>query len=762
MRLINELNVLKRAFTFLVAIFSTTVLQAQDETLAGPSGCNGQAVNGTWDVPCDVTSITIEVYGGGGGAGGSGGGSDGGVFNTRGGGGAGAGGFTTITIDVVPGSTFSYTAGQGGCGGDDGADFNDGDNGSNGGTSSFSGTDANGVSISLTANGGSRGTGGDGTGGSTGSGGTGGTAAGGTTNTAGGSGGNGSSGDGGAGGSTSGPNGGDGGAPDGGNGTNYGAGGAGGGDSNGGDGAEGAILITYETQGSFTPDVVGLPATCTQAGSATISNYDSGLTYDFFPSGPSVGTGGIVTGAAAGSLYTVVASVGACTSDPSSPFSIEDQLVAPIVEVTGNLTTCEGELASLTASGASSYLWDDPSTTTTANIMVVGGTYTVTGTNSAGCSGTATVTVMESAVPEVDLGNNQSVCGEATVNLDAGSGFVSYLWSNGATTQTTDVGPGTQWVEVGDGTCTGSDTILIISNPLPDPSLSPNGAQVICDGGSLMLDAGSGFANYEWTPNGEQTQTIEVTASGSYSVAVLNDAGCQGNSDTVTVTIENLSDVTILADGPVAFCEGDSVMLDAGSGYDTYLWSNGDTTQTTTVQVDGSYSVSGTSGGCPFGSDTVDVSISSLQVSITANGTELSVDAGFVSYQWFINGNPIPGATSNSYTATSHGNYAVQVTDATGCTGSATLEFTLPDGINDVGVDVPFTIYPNPSEGQFQLKTDFNESYSIVVMNGLGQRILEQSATQENRAEINIETAGTYLLQVIVGETVYHKKLVVE
>lgn len=744
------------------SLFLTTAVFAQDVTLAGPNGCNGSATNGTWTVPCDVTSITVEVYGAGGGGGGGGGGSNGGTWDTEGGGGAGSGGYTTLTLDVTPGSTFSYASGQGGCGGDNGSDWNDGDNGSSGGSSSFSGTDANGTSISLTANGGSRGTGGDGTEGGTGDGGSGGSANGGSTNTTGTSGNNGSGEDGGAGGSAPGPNGGGGGVPDGGNGSAYGAGGAGGGNSDGGNGAPGAVLITYVTQGSFTPNVVGLPATCTQAGSATISNYDSGLNYNFFPAGPSVGTGGLINGTTPGSLYTVVASVGACTSDPSSPFGVEEQLEAPTVEITGDLTTCVGALASLTASGASTYLWDDPSNTTTAQVMVGAGTFTVTGTNSAGCSGTASVTVTEVAGPTVYLGDDQQVCGEASVSLDAGAGFSSYLWSTGVSTQMAEVGSGTHWVEVSDGTCIGSDTIIIVATPNPNPSISPNGAQVICDGGSLILDAGSGFASYTWDPNGEQTQTIEVTASGAYSLVVLDDLGCNGYSDTVTVTIENLNDVSILADGPLTFCEGDSVVLDAGAGYDSYLWSNGDTTQTTTVLAAGSFSVSGTSGGCAFGSDTVDVSISSIQVSISATGTELSVDAGFTSYQWFVNGSPVPGATTETYIATTSANFSVQVTDATGCVGTAFIEFTLPDGINDLGVYVPFTVYPNPSEGQFQVKTEFSESYSILVMNALGQRVLEQNATQENRTEINIETAGTYLLQLIVGETVYNKKLVVE
>ena len=131
-----HLNMVKMSLT-LFSFLLTVGVNAQDATLAGPTGCNAPATSGTWTVPCDVTAITIEVYGAGGGGGGGGGGSNGGFFNTEAGGGSGGGGFTTITIDVTPGSTFSYSAGQGGCGGGNGSDFDDGDPGTNGGSGSF-------------------------------------------------------------------------------------------------------------------------------------------------------------------------------------------------------------------------------------------------------------------------------------------------------------------------------------------------------------------------------------------------------------------------------------------------------------------------------------------------------------------------------------------------------------------------------------------------------------------------------------------------
>jgi len=188
--------------------------------------------SGTFTVPCDVTSITVEIWGGGG----AGGAAD---ANPNGGSGGGAGGYSTATLTVTPGATFSYTVGAGGTGGVN--------NGGSGGTTTFG---------TMTANGGNGG------GQNQGSFGSGGTASGGTTNVTGGNGGQGTTSLGAAGGAAGG-GGGTGGAArtgtsnNGNTGNPPGGGGSGalrvssGGGRTGGDGARGEIRITY-TSSLFT------------------------------------------------------------------------------------------------------------------------------------------------------------------------------------------------------------------------------------------------------------------------------------------------------------------------------------------------------------------------------------------------------------------------------------------------------------------------------------------------------------------------------
>lgn len=84
-------------------------------------------------------------------------------------------------------------------------------------------------------------------------------------------------------------------------------------------------VITFTTA-TATPLVTTTAATCSAAGTATISNYVGGTTYTFSPTGPTVAAGGIISGLTAGTTYTVTATVGGCQSNASAEFNIAAQL----------------------------------------------------------------------------------------------------------------------------------------------------------------------------------------------------------------------------------------------------------------------------------------------------------------------------------------------------------------------------------------------------------------------------------------------------
>ena len=587
----------------LIAALQPSIGLAQDETFAGPGPCGGAAVSGTWTVPCGVSSVTVEIYGGGGGAGGGGGGSNGGFFNTRGGGGGGGGGYATITFNVTPGSTFSYSAGAGGCGGGNGSDGSSGGNGNAGGNTTFSGTDAGGNPIALTANGGARGTGGSGTNGGTGSGGAGGTASGGTTNTSGSAGNNGSGANGGPGGAGAGPGGGAGGASTGAAGSNYGGGGAGGGNSGGGRGAAGAILITYgsSTGPSVTPIISTTPATCSSPGTSTITNYVASETYVFSPSGPTVGAGGVINGMVIGTSYTVVAGTGACASAPSAAFSnaaATGSVVDPIVSSTPATCSAPGTSTITTYNASNTYNFSPAGPTVGAGGVISGMTpgtiYTVTESDPT-CTSAPSAPFSNEAqfpTPTITISGTLSYCAGQNTTITANGG-VSYQWNDpgNSTTAAITVTQGTYDVVGTDANgCTGTTSATVTEEP--PFAITFSGALSHCVGGNTTITA-SGGSTYAWD-TGDNTATVTLT-QGTYSVTATDASGCiSTESVTITESGTPTADFTV-----VNACTGDAVeFIDATTittgTVTAWSWDFGDNTSSTLQNPTHIYAAPGT------------------------------------------------------------------------------------------------------------------------------------------------------------------------
>ena len=128
------------------------------------------------------------------------------------------------------------------------------------------------------------------------------------------------------------------------------------------------------------------------------------------------------------------------------------------------------------------------------------------------------------------------------------------------------------------GCSVSSSTVSVVVNSNPTPTISALGNTTFCDGGSVDLDAGFGYANYSWS-NGETTQGITSTANNTYSVTVTDANGCTGTSGTTSVVVNPNPSPTITPSGNTSFCDGGSLNLDAGAGYANYNWSSGETSQ---------------------------------------------------------------------------------------------------------------------------------------------------------------------------------------
>ena len=157
---------------------------------------------------------------------------------------------------------------------------------------------------------------------------------------------------------------------------------------------------------------------------------------------------------------------------------------------------------------------------------------------------------------------------------------------------------------------------------------------------------------------------------------------------------------------------------------------------------------------CPV----IDTSISSLMFTLTAN------EIGST-YQWLDcpGMTPIGGETSQSFTATTNGSYAVAIDN--GCyTDTSACVFLSPVGLSESNLTTPITVYPNPSEGKFSIDLgSANGASSITIMNLSGQAIY--SKTVKDQQVITMQQnfpAGLYILYIEKGGLISTTKLIIK
>ena len=179
----------------------------------------------------------------------------------------------------------------------------------------------------------------------------------------------------------------------------------------------------------------------------------------------------------------------------------------------------------------------------------------------------------ENDSPGINLGPDFNLCPGLIHQLDAGPGYDSYLWQDGSTEQTYMVTEGGEfWVHAFFGSTMYADTIQINYWPSPDPNLGND--TLLCQGNSLILEPTSNFADYLWH-DGSTLPFYLVTGAGLYWVTVTDVHGCTA-SDSIWI---EYSDFEIDLGMDTVICLCDSVLLNAGDGFQNYEWQDGSTDQ---------------------------------------------------------------------------------------------------------------------------------------------------------------------------------------
>ena len=349
----------------------------------------------------------------------------------------------------------------------------------------------------------------------------------------------------------------------------------------------------------------------------------------------------------------------------------------PVMVVsTSAVNTCAGNPVTLSASGAGTYNWS-PSTGLSATsgdtviaTPLISTTYTVIG-NAGGCGDSSTIAVNVSNPSAATVGLTDSICkGDSTILTVNGTGL-NYVWNTGATTSTIKVAPAssTTYTVIASNACS-HDTLkqsVVVLNP---PTVTITGNDTICSGSSDNLTANGGI-NYTWN-TGASGSTINVSPLSKTTYTVTSNGKCPATA-AFTVNVATASHPSI--SGKDSVCSGGSVTLTA-SGGTNYLWSNGSTGSSITVNPTSSgkyYVILKSSCGNDTAFQSVTVTspvnpvISSSNDTVCAGTTTVLTVAGGSSYTWSTGSTNTSIVVSPSVTTT----YSATANNG-GCPGSAT------------------------------------------------------------------------------------------
>ena len=269
---------------------------------------------------------------------------------------------------------------------------------------------------------------------------------------------------------------------------------------------------------SFVMNITGPDSICSGSNSqlcATNGNYN----YAWSNSSTSSCINPTVNG-----IYTVVATniANGCTKSASKSLNIFTPLNAMI---SGPSSACIGSAVPLCASaGGTSYLWSNTKTTDCINVNS-NGIYSVTITDSHGCTASATQTVVFSTSFNVSITAPAKGCAGSSATLCVPSGYLNYAWSTGDTAECISVN------NAGMYSVTVHDQIGCVANSFKNltfvapPSVDITGDSLICAGTFTNWCASQGFPTYLWS-NGGTNNCINVSTDTNYSVQVTDTNGC--------------------------------------------------------------------------------------------------------------------------------------------------------------------------------------------------------------------------------------------
>jgi PKD repeat protein len=388
--------------------------------------------------------------------------------------------------------------------------------------------------------------------------------------------------------------------------------------------------------------------------------------------------------------YLVVTSIQNSCTDTSDIFTVLVTAVAipPWIYTTPLGNNCGGDEVTISVANPHNnftYYWSNgvtmyynggtvPSITTN-----LAGTYTVTATDSSGCSSTSQQAVINAA-PDFSsvLTGCYEFCDTATVFLHAPQGYASYLWLQ--------------------------------------------------------------MVNGNWTV-ASNFISFPLTTSGVYALVLTTFQGCSDTSEVLTVNQFHCCNLIANVQGSILNCYGQNngtatVVSPTGAGI-TYLWSTGQTTQTITGLPNGTVWVTVSNGtNCQTLASVNITSPSQMPIPVITNDADTmysSVTDSAFTYQWYNYGALIPGADGTFYINADSGCYTLLITDVNGCTAVSDT-VCLTTGIEDQAANIKeneISVYPNPFHNSIAIITNDHLLKEFILIDLTGRIVMEKPFARE-------------------------------
>lgn len=423
------------------------------------------------------------------------------------------------------------------------------------------------------------------------------------------------------------------------------------------------------------------------------------------------------------------------------------QFISPSLNISNQFEACQNDTIELFIDqGFDQYIWNnDVNDNSRRKKVTKSGVQTILIYDKNSCAATKDINCIFNLSPTVKLSEDNIACTGKKVNVVATTNAVDYYWKDRGHIKEIVVPKGTyEFTAISDKGCKTVKSTTVKWYPIPSVSLGED--EMICPFDECILSIDKDYPIVKWNNGVLNESQIIARIDTINKVEVYDKHGCEG-FDTKVVNILPEPEFNLI--DSMKACSVDTILLDAGDGYVTYLWNDNSDKQTLKVVGNGTYDVQ-VDDGCHILKDTaqiiywpspqithVDNTVTGLFVINTTGGTApLRYKSNVIDWQ-----------DKNVIEVNETGEYQLTVEDEMGCQAveSSHMDFV-------INIDIPKIVTPNGDgyNDEFVIKglEKFPRS-TVKIYNRYGQ-LLHQYKGSDKAWD------GTYLGKPVVSDSYWY------